>query len=48
MQTPEWKKFNADQYASEDSFMGPEQFKTWVAGEMSALEKFMKEFGMIK
>jgi tripartite-type tricarboxylate transporter receptor subunit TctC len=47
-QTPEWKKFNADQYASEDSFMGPEQFKTWVAGEMSALEKFMKEFGMIK
>ena len=48
MQTPEWKKFNEDQYASADSFMGPETFSPWVAGEMAALEKFMKEFGMIK
>lgn len=48
MKTPEWKKFNEEQYASEDSFMGPEKFKPWVAGEMAAMQKFMKEFGMIK
>jgi tripartite-type tricarboxylate transporter receptor subunit TctC len=48
MQTPEWKKFNEDQYAADDSYMGPEQFGPWVVGEMAALEKFMREFGMIK
>lgn len=48
MQTPEWKKFNEEQYASGDSFMGHEQFKGWVAGEMASMQKFMKDFGMIR
>jgi putative tricarboxylic transport membrane protein len=48
MQTPEWKKFNEEQYANPDSYMGGDQFREWVAGEMKNMEKFMKEFGIIK
>ena len=49
MESPEWKRFNLqDNYADEDSYMGPDQFPAWVAGEIRVLEKFMKEFGMIK
>ncbi|MCU0561089.1 MAG: tripartite tricarboxylate transporter substrate binding protein [Desulfobacterales bacterium] len=48
MQTPEWKKFNEDQYADPASYMGGDQFKAWVAGEMNSMEKLMKEFGIIK
>jgi tripartite-type tricarboxylate transporter receptor subunit TctC len=48
MHTPEWKKFNDEQYANPDSYMGGDQFRDWVAGEMKHMEKFMKEFGIIK
>jgi len=48
MQTPEWKKFNEEQYANPDSYMGGPQFKTWVEGEMKNMAAFMKEFGIIK
>jgi tripartite-type tricarboxylate transporter receptor subunit TctC len=48
MQTPEWKKFNEEQYANPDSYMGGPQFKTWVEGEMKNMVAFMKEFGIIK
>jgi tripartite-type tricarboxylate transporter receptor subunit TctC len=48
MQTPEWKKFNEEQYANPDSTMGGPQFKTWVEGEMKNMTAFMKEFGIVK
>jgi tripartite-type tricarboxylate transporter receptor subunit TctC len=48
MQTPEWKKFNEEQYANPDSTMGGPQFKSWVEGEMKNMAAFMKEFGIIK
>ncbi len=48
MQSPEWKKFNEEQYANPDSAMGGPQFKTWVEGEMKNMVAFMKEFGIVK
>lgn len=48
MHTPEWKKFNEEQYANPDSYMAGDQFRDWVAGEMKHMETFMKEFGIIK
>jgi tripartite-type tricarboxylate transporter receptor subunit TctC len=48
MHTPEWKKFNEEQYANPDSYMAGDQFRDWVAAEMKHMEQFMKEFGIIK
>ena len=48
MQTPEWKKFNEERLAQQDSYMGGDQFRDWVAGEMKNMEKFMREFGIVK
>lgn len=48
METPEYKKFAQDQYLDPHSFMGPDKFPAWVASEVKTMEKFMKDFGMIK
>jgi tripartite-type tricarboxylate transporter receptor subunit TctC len=48
MQTPEWKKFNDDQYANPDSYMAGDQFRDREAGELKHMEKLVKEFGIIK
>jgi len=48
METPEYKKFAQDQYLDPQSFMGPDQYSSWVASEVKTMEKFMKDFGMIK
>ena len=48
MQTPEWKKFNEEQYATRTVTWAAISSGTWVAGEMNNMEKFMKEFGMVK
>ncbi len=48
IETPEYKKFAQDQYLDPQSFMGPDRFPDWVAAEVKTMEKFMKDFGMIK
>ncbi len=47
-ETPEWKKFAEEQYLDPESYMGPDKFGSWVAGEVEMRGKFMKTFGMIK
>lgn len=46
--TPQYKKFAAEWYMSPDSYMGPETFGKWVAGEVDTLDRFVKEFGLRK
>jgi tripartite-type tricarboxylate transporter receptor subunit TctC len=48
MDTPEWQKFAKDQYLSPESYMGPDEFSSWVVGEAETMRKFMKTFGMVK
>jgi tripartite-type tricarboxylate transporter receptor subunit TctC len=48
MDSPEWNKFAADQYLDPESYMGPEEFAPWVAGEVETLRQFMKTYGMAK
>lgn len=47
-ETPEWKKFAADQYLDPESYMGPEKYGPWVAAEVETMRKFMKTFGIVK
>jgi tripartite-type tricarboxylate transporter receptor subunit TctC len=47
-ETPEWKKFSDEQYLDPESYMGPDKFGGWVAGEVETMRKFMKSFGVIK
>ncbi len=46
MQTPEWKKFAEEWYFRPDSYQGPVDFTRWVAGEVTTLERLVKEFGL--
>ena len=48
METPKWKEFATEWYFWPDSYMGPEQFGKWVAGEVELLDKLVKEFGLRK
>jgi tripartite-type tricarboxylate transporter receptor subunit TctC len=45
-ETPAWKKFVEEWYVRADSFMGPDKFGAWAAGEASTLDRFVKEFGI--
>ncbi len=47
-QTPGWKKFAVEWYLRADSYMGPDKFGAWVAGEAETLDRFVKEFGIRK
>jgi tripartite-type tricarboxylate transporter receptor subunit TctC len=47
-ETPGWKKFAEEWYLRADSYMGPDKFGSWVAGEATTLERFVKEFGIRK
>jgi tripartite-type tricarboxylate transporter receptor subunit TctC len=46
--TPQYKKFAEEWYMSPDSYMGPETFGKWVAGEVDTLDRLVKEFGLRK
>ncbi|HYE91835.1 MAG TPA: tripartite tricarboxylate transporter substrate binding protein [Terriglobales bacterium] len=48
METPKWKEFAAEWYFWPDSYMGPDQFGKWVAGEVETLDRLVKEFGLRK
>ncbi len=48
METPAWQKFAADQYLDPESYMGPDQFPSWIEKEESTMRAFMKTFGMVK
>jgi tripartite-type tricarboxylate transporter receptor subunit TctC len=48
LETPEYKKFAAEQYLDPESYMGPDKFPAWVNSEMETMRNFMKTFGMIK
>jgi tripartite-type tricarboxylate transporter receptor subunit TctC len=48
METPQWKKFAEEWYFAPDSYMGPDQFSKWVAGEVDLLDRLVKEFGLRK
>jgi tripartite-type tricarboxylate transporter receptor subunit TctC len=48
VQTPQWKKFAEDWYMSPESYLGPEQFGRWAAGEVATLDRLVKEFGLRK
>jgi tripartite-type tricarboxylate transporter receptor subunit TctC len=48
MDTPQWKKFSEDWYFAPDSYLGPDRFGKWVAGEVGTLERLVKEFGLKK
>jgi tripartite-type tricarboxylate transporter receptor subunit TctC len=48
MDTPQYKKFAEEWYMSPDSYMGPETFGKWVAGEIDTLDRLVKEFGLRK
>jgi tripartite-type tricarboxylate transporter receptor subunit TctC len=48
MDTPKWKQFAEEWYFAPDSYMGPEQFGKWVAGEVEILDRLVKEFGLRK
>jgi putative tricarboxylic transport membrane protein len=47
-QTPGWKKFAKEWYLRADSYMGPDRFGAWVAGEAETLDRFVREFGIRK
>ncbi|MBI1727485.1 MAG: tripartite tricarboxylate transporter substrate binding protein [Candidatus Rokubacteria bacterium] len=46
--TPQYKTFAEEWYMSPDSYMGPETFGKWVAGEVDTLDRLVKEFGLRK
>jgi tripartite-type tricarboxylate transporter receptor subunit TctC len=46
METPEWKKFAEEWYFRPDSYQGPADFTKWVSGEVTTLERLVKEFGL--
>jgi tripartite-type tricarboxylate transporter receptor subunit TctC len=48
MDTPQWKKFADDWYFAPDSYQAPEDFRRWVAGEVTTLDRLVKEFGLRK
>ena len=48
MDTPQWKKFAEEWYFAPDSYMGPDRFGKWVAGEVDTLDRLVKEFGLKK
>jgi tripartite-type tricarboxylate transporter receptor subunit TctC len=48
MDTPQWKAFAESWYFRPDSYMGPDQFGKWVAGEVALLDQLVKEFGLRK
>ena len=48
MDTPQWKKFAEEWYFAPDSYMGPDRFGPWVAGEVDTLDRLVKEFGLKK
>jgi tripartite-type tricarboxylate transporter receptor subunit TctC len=48
MDTPQWKKFSEEWYMSPESSMGPGDFGRWVAGEVTTLDRLVKEFGLRK
>ena len=48
MDTPQWKKFSDEWYFAPDSYMGPDRFGKWVAGEVDTLDRPVKEFGLKK
>jgi tripartite-type tricarboxylate transporter receptor subunit TctC len=48
MDTPQWKKFADEWYFAPDSYMGPDRFGAWVAGEVDVLDRLVKEFGLRK
>jgi tripartite-type tricarboxylate transporter receptor subunit TctC len=48
METPQWKKFAEEWYFAPDSYMGPDRFGKWVAGEVETLDRLVKEFGLKK
>ena len=48
MDTPRWKKFAEEWYFAPDSYMGPDRFGKWVAGEVDTLDRLVKEFGLKK
>ncbi len=48
MQTPEWKKFNQEQYADEASTLAGPEFARWVEGELKTMQKLMRDFGILK
>jgi tripartite-type tricarboxylate transporter receptor subunit TctC len=48
MDTPHWKKFAEEWYFAPDSYMGPDRFGKWVAGEVDTLDRLVKEFGLKK
>jgi len=48
MDTPQWKKFAEEWYFAPDSYMGPDRFGKWVAGEVDTLDRLVKELGLKK
>ena len=48
MDTPTWKRFAEEWYFAPDSYMGPDRFGQWVAGEVDTLDRLVKEFGLKK
>ena len=46
METPEWKKFAEEWYFRPDSYQGPADFTKWVGGEVTTLERLVREFGL--
>jgi tripartite-type tricarboxylate transporter receptor subunit TctC len=48
MESPEWENFSKEQYSDPESYLGPEQFQSWVTSETETMRNFMKTFGMIK
>lgn len=47
-ETPAWKKFGEEWYLRPDSYMGPDKFGQWVAGQATILDRFVKEFNIRK
>jgi tripartite-type tricarboxylate transporter receptor subunit TctC len=46
METPQWKKFAEEWYFRSDSYQGPEEFRKWVEGEVTILDRLVKEFNL--
>jgi tripartite-type tricarboxylate transporter receptor subunit TctC len=46
METPAYKKFAEEWYMPPDSYMGHEQFGPWVRGQVSLIDRYVKEFGL--
>lgn len=48
MDTAQWKRFAEEWYFAADSYQGAEQFTKWVTGEVTTLDRLVKEFGLRK